>query len=53
MHHITDLKKVSKEIAKGLQILKARIETAKVPSSKVDESFNLATWNIRELGKKA
>lgn len=53
MHHITDLKKVSKEIAKGLLTLKERIEAAKVPSSKLDETFNLATWNIRELGKKA
>jgi endonuclease/exonuclease/phosphatase family metal-dependent hydrolase len=53
MQHITDLRKVSKDIAKGLLVLKERIEAAKVPSSKLDESFNLATWNIRELGKVA
>src|SRR6218665_979450 len=52
MHHITDMRKVSKDIAKGLLTLKSRIEAAGVPSSKLDESFNLATWNIREFGKK-
>lgn len=51
MHHVTDIKKVSKEIARGLLVLKERIEEAKIPSSRLDESFNLATWNIRELGK--
>ncbi len=53
MHHITELRSVSKEIAKGLKALKERIEDAKIPSSKLDESFNLATWNIREFGKVA
>ena len=52
MHHITDLKKVSKDVAKGLQVVKQRIAQAKVPSSKLDETFNLATWNVREFGKK-
>jgi endonuclease/exonuclease/phosphatase family metal-dependent hydrolase len=53
MHHITDIKKVSKDIARGLLVLKDRVEAAKIPSSRLDESFNLATWNIREFGKKA
>lgn len=53
MHHITDIKKVNKEIAAGLLTLKERISAAKIPSSKLDESFNLATWNIREFGKKS
>ncbi len=53
MHHITDLKLVSKDIAKGLLELKTRIEAAKIPSSRLDESFTMATWNIREFGKKA
>lgn len=44
---------VSPEIAAGLLELKARIEAAKIPSSKLDETINLATWNIREFGKKA
>jgi len=53
MHHITDLKKVSKEIAKGLLVLRDRIDASGIPSSKLDESFNLATWNIRDFGKTA
>lgn len=43
--------KVSKEIAKGLLKLKARIADANIPSSKIDETLNIATWNIREFGK--
>jgi hypothetical protein len=45
--------KVSKEIAKGLLALQQRITAAKIPSSKLDETLNIATWNIREFGKKA
>jgi endonuclease/exonuclease/phosphatase family metal-dependent hydrolase len=45
--------KVSAQIAKGLKILRARIAAAKIPSSKLDETLNIATWNIREFGKKA
>jgi len=43
--------KVSKEIAAGLKSLKKRIATAKIPSSKLDETLNIASWNIREFGK--
>lgn len=43
---------VSPEIAKGLKVLRSRIAKAKVPSSKLDETLNIATWNIREFGKK-
>ncbi|MEE9552812.1 MAG: endonuclease/exonuclease/phosphatase family protein [candidate division Zixibacteria bacterium] len=43
--------KVSKEIARGLKILRKRIGKEKIPSSKLDESINLATWNIRDFGK--
>lgn len=42
---------VSKEIAKGLIALQERIKTAKIPPSKLDETLNIATWNIREFGK--
>lgn len=42
---------VSKEIAAGLLALKQRIAAAKIPSSKIDETLNIATWNIREFGK--
>jgi hypothetical protein len=47
MHH----GKVSSEIAKGLLALRKRIDAAKIPSSKLDESVNIAVWNIREFGK--
>src|SRR6267142_5224991 len=44
---------ISPEIAKGLKALRSRIAKAKIPSSKLDETLNIATWNIREFGKKA
>jgi hypothetical protein len=43
---------VSLEIAEGLKLIRKRIETAKIPPSKLDETLNIATWNIREFGKK-
>lgn len=48
MHH----GRISKEIAHGLIELRSRIAAAKIPSSKIDETINIATWNIREFGKK-
>src|SRR5215203_3489737 len=48
MHHGP----VSPEIAQGLLVLKERIEAAKIPPSKLDETVNIAIWNIREFGKK-
>ena len=39
--------KISREIAEGLVELQKRIAQAKIPSSKLDESINVATWNIR------
>ncbi len=48
MHHGP----VSAEIAKGLIALQERIADAKIPSSKLDETLNIATWNIREFGKE-
>lgn len=42
---------VSKEIARGLLALKQRVAAAKIPSSKIDETLNLASWNIREFGQ--
>ncbi|GFO61203.1 hypothetical protein GMST_35280 [Geomonas silvestris] len=44
--------KISKEIASGLVELQSRIKKAGIPSSKLDETLNIATWNIREFGKK-
>ena len=43
--------KVSDDIAKGLLALQRRIEHSQIPSSKIDETLNIATWNIREFGK--
>ena len=48
MHHGD----VSPDIAAGLLALRKRIEAAKIPSSKLDETINVAIWNIREFGKK-
>ncbi|WP_243288770.1 endonuclease/exonuclease/phosphatase family protein [Geothrix terrae] len=46
MHHGT----ISPAIAAGLKRLRARLVDARIPSSKLDETINLATWNIREFG---
>ncbi|MBI2348834.1 MAG: endonuclease, partial [Deltaproteobacteria bacterium] len=48
MHH----GEITKEIAQGLKVLQKRIQEAKIPASKLDETLNLATWNIREFGKR-
>lgn len=42
---------VSPEIAAGLFALKSPIEAAKIPPSKIDETINVAVWNIRKFGK--
>lgn len=43
---------IDAETAKGLKELRKRIEASKVPSSKLDETILVASWNIREFGKK-
>jgi len=45
--------RLDKATAQGLKELRKRIEAAKIPSSKLDETLNFATWNIREFGRKA
>jgi hypothetical protein len=47
MHHGD----VSPGIAQGLLALKTRIDAAKIPPSQLDETINVAVWNIREFGK--
>ena len=47
MHHGS----VSPDIAQGLLALKRRIKAAKISPSKLDETINVAVWNIREFGK--
>jgi len=37
---------------KGLKLLRSRIKAANIPSSKLDETINIATWNIRHWGQK-
>lgn len=44
--------KISFRIAEGLQELRTRIDAAKIPPSNLDETLNIATWNIREFGKR-
>src|SRR3970040_1290750 len=43
---------IDQRIARGLKELRRRIRLANLPSSQLDETLNLATWNIREFGKK-
>jgi exonuclease III len=40
------------QTAQGLKELRKRIGVADIPSSQLDESINIATWNIREFGKR-
>ena len=47
MHHGD----VSPQIAQGLLALKKRIAAAKISPSQLDETINVAVWNIREFGK--
>ena len=47
--HYSDLKP---HVAEGLIELRKRIDSVKIPPSKLDESLNVATWNIREFGRK-
>jgi len=42
---------IDADTAKRLQTLKKRIEKAKIPSSKLDETLNVAAWNVRDFGK--
>ena len=48
MHH----GRISRQIARGLRVLRNRIAQADIPSSSLDETLNIATWNVREFGKK-
>lgn len=43
---------INKNTAKGLKELRRRIADAKIPPSIRDKSLNIATWNIRDFGKK-
>ncbi|WP_455211908.1 endonuclease/exonuclease/phosphatase family protein [Kaarinaea lacus] len=43
---------LSREELKGLKVIRNRIKDANIPSSKLDETINVATWNIRHWGQK-
>ena len=43
--------KLSPDTARGIRVLRERIENANIPPSILDETLNLATWNIREFGR--
>lgn len=43
---------ISRETALGLKELQKRIQAEEIPSSKLDETLNIASWNIRDFGKK-
>jgi hypothetical protein len=42
---------ISPEIARGLKVLRERIRDAAIRPSILDETLNIATWNIREFGR--
>jgi len=43
---------IGPEIARSIQVLRQRIEQADIPPSILDETLNMATWNIREFGAR-
>jgi hypothetical protein len=43
---------ITAEIAGGLLELDKRIGASNIPPSRLDERITLATWNVREFGKK-
>lgn len=47
MHHGN----IDANTAQGLKELRRRIAACNIPSSKLDETLLLATWNIRDFGK--
>lgn len=44
---------ISRETARAIKVLRNRIESAELPPSKLDEQILIASWNIREFGRKA
>lgn len=47
-----DHSKLTTEELNGLKVIRNRIKSANIPSSKLDETINIATWNIRHWGQK-
>jgi endonuclease/exonuclease/phosphatase family metal-dependent hydrolase len=46
-----DYSNINADTARRLKLLNKRIKEANIPSSSLDESLNIATWNIRDFGK--
>ncbi|MDP1860675.1 MAG: hypothetical protein Q8K82_18510 [Gemmatimonadaceae bacterium] len=44
---------VSSSTAKGQLALHDRVTVANIPSSRIDETLDIATWNVREFGEQA
>ena len=44
--------RLNEATATGLKKLRARIDEAAIPSSRLAETIILATWNIREFGRR-
>ncbi len=47
-----DHSKLNLQELEGIELLRNRIRLEKIPASKLDESINLCTWNIRHWGQK-
>ncbi len=47
-----DHSELNPDEARRLKTLRGRIEEHDIPSSRLDESLNLAIWNVRDFGKK-
>lgn len=43
---------IDAETAAGLVELRSRIAASDIPSSKLDETINIASWNVREFGRR-
>ena len=43
---------LSQALAEKIRYLRTHIEAASIPTTRVDESLIVGTWNIREFGKK-
>ena len=44
--------RLTPDLARGIRVVRDRIELAQIPPSILDETLNLATWNIREFGRR-
>lgn len=44
--------RISKDTARKIEKVRALIDDAKIPPSKLDENIIVGTWNIRDFGKK-